>query len=97
MNFPELQPAPPVGFNLTFMCPEGEVCLQKHNLQNTNTNTKTFICPEGEVCLQKHKAQNPNANSWANENIISAGNSKFINKKVRLMAISYFSYLFEGL
>ena len=42
MNFAELQPAPPVGFNLTFMCPEGEVCLQKHNLQykvqSTNTN-----------------------------------------------------------
>ena len=33
----ELQPAPPVGFNLTFMCPEGEVCLQKYNLQNTNS------------------------------------------------------------
>ena len=28
MNFPELQPAPPVGFNLTFMCPEGQVCFR---------------------------------------------------------------------
>ena len=24
-NLLDLQPAPPVGFNLTFMCPEGEV------------------------------------------------------------------------
>ena len=41
MNFPELQPAPPVGFNLTFMCPEGEVSLKSgiYQIQNTNTNT----------------------------------------------------------
>ena len=30
MNFPELQPAPPVGFNLTFMCPEGQVCFRQY-------------------------------------------------------------------
>ena len=34
--FTELQPAPPVGFNLTFMCPEGQVCLLMCKEQNTN-------------------------------------------------------------
>ena len=35
MNFPELQPAPPVGFNLTFMCPEGQVCFRQYKKLQT--------------------------------------------------------------
>ena len=49
MNFAELQPAPPVGFNLTFMCPEGEVCLQKHNLQYKVYKVQTQMCGQIKV------------------------------------------------
>ena len=33
--FLDLQPAPPVGFNLTFMCPEGQVWLLLLNCKLT--------------------------------------------------------------
>ena len=42
LNIPDLQPAPGVGFNLTFVCPEGQVLDNKKVQLKINFSKKGF-------------------------------------------------------